>query len=222
MYLTFFGEYRGEAHPHESGPAILVPLWVLAVGAIFGGFTNATALQIDKFTQWVEPTVAFPVIGAPDFSIWLALVSTVVALVGVALAAAYYAPSFRFRGLTERNAAARAGYTFLVNKYYLDYLYTDVIVGSIKAPIARASYWINQNVIDAVLNAAGVGARRVGQFTYDVIDQEVVDGAVNEIAAGTDESGGLLRYLQSGRVQRYALILFAAVGVLSLALVFTN
>ena len=34
----------------------------------------------------------------------------------------------------------------LVNKYYLDWLYTDVIVGAVKGPIARAAYWFNQNV----------------------------------------------------------------------------
>ena len=45
------------------------------------------------------------------------------------------------------------GYTVLVNKYYFDHLYTDIIVGDIKGPIARASYWFNQNVIDGVVNA---------------------------------------------------------------------
>ena len=42
------------------------------------------------------------------------------------------------------------------------------------------------------------------------------------MAAITGESGGLLRYLQSGRVQRYALLLFAAVGLLSLFLLLAN
>ena len=54
-----------------------------------------------------------------------------------------------FRGLTERNRVARAGYTFLVNKYYLDDLYENVIVYGIKKPIAAACYWFNQHVIDA-------------------------------------------------------------------------
>ena len=50
----------------------------------------------------------------------------------------------------------------------------------------------------------------------------MVDGAINGIAAETGASGGLLRGLQSGKVQRYALLLFAAVGLLSLALLITN
>ena len=31
VYLTFFGEFRGHGHPHESGPRITVPLWILAI-----------------------------------------------------------------------------------------------------------------------------------------------------------------------------------------------
>ena len=51
------------------------------------------------------------------------------------------------------------------------------------------------------------------------MDQDVVDGAVNGIANETGNAGGLLTYVQSGRVQRYALILFGSVGVLALLLV---
>ena len=64
----------------------------------------------------------------------------------------------RLVGLTERVAPLRWGYTFLVNKYYLDALYEGVIVHAIAHPIARAANWVNQNVIDAIVN--GVGDRR--------------------------------------------------------------
>jgi NADH-quinone oxidoreductase subunit L len=126
------------------------------------------------------------------------------------------------RNLTQRNALARAGYTFLEKKYYLDVLYENIIVAGIRGPIARGVYWFDQHVIDKVVNATGAGARRLGFFVYDTVDQKVVDGAVNDIAEVTGETGGLLRYLQSGRVQRYALLLFAAVGLLSLALLVFN
>ena len=63
------------------------------------------------------------------------------------------------RASAERNALAGAGKHFLVNKYYLDVLYTDIIVGGIKGPIADGVYWFNQNVIDNVLNYAGKGAQ---------------------------------------------------------------
>ena len=40
VYLTFFGEFRGHGHPHESGPRILVPLYVLAFFAVVAGLFN--------------------------------------------------------------------------------------------------------------------------------------------------------------------------------------
>ena len=123
---------------------------------------------------------------------------------------------------TAGSAPARAGYTLLENKYYLDVLYEDGIVAAIKGPIAQASYWVNQNVIDGVVNGAGRGARLVGDFAYNTLDQKGVDGAVNGVADITGESGGLLRYFQSGRVQRYALFMFGAVGLLSLLLLLAN
>jgi NADH-quinone oxidoreductase subunit L len=119
----------------------------------------------------------------------------------------------------ERNPPFRALHTFLVEKYYLDRIFVDGVVGSIKGPIARAAYWVNQKVIDAVPNGIGVGTKAVARFTYDWIDQRVVDGAINGVAAGASETGGTLRLIQSGRIQQYALYLFAGVGLLALALV---
>ena len=101
-------------------------------------------------------------------------------------------------------------------------LYENVIVASIKGGMANAAYWVNQHVIDGVVNGAARGARVAGKFTYEKLDQHGVDGAVNGVAEITGESGGLLRYLQSGRVQRYALLLFGAVGLLSLFLLLAN
>ena len=63
---------------------------------------------------------------------------------------------------------------------------------------------------------------RVGKFTYDVIDQEVVDGAVNDLAIETGAAGGEMQKVQSGRVQRYALLLLGAVGLIGLAVYIIN
>jgi NADH-quinone oxidoreductase subunit L len=106
----------------------------------------------------------------------------------------------------------------LVNKYYLDVLYTDIIVGSIKGPIARAAYWFNQHVIDNVLNYTGRGARELGKVTYDYIDQRGVDGLVNGIGIGTEEAGGAVRTIQTGRLQFYAFLLVLGVGLFALVL----
>jgi NADH-quinone oxidoreductase subunit L len=221
VYLTFFGEFRGQGEPHESPPTLTVPLVVLAVASVGAGFLNAEPLGIEKFRDWFEAGVSLPVLQHPDFDTVKAVISVTIAVVGIGIAAYLWFQREElgpFRGLTQRNAAARAGYRFLENKYYLDDLYEKVIVGGIKGPVAQASYWVNQHVIDGVVNAIGRGTAVAARETYDVIDQKVVDGAVNGLAETTGETGGLLRYVQSGRVQRYALTLFAAVGALSLAL----
>ncbi|MCZ7527599.1 MAG: NADH-quinone oxidoreductase subunit L [Acidimicrobiia bacterium] len=219
VYLTFFGEYRGHGHPHESPRAITVPLWTLAVLSVGAGFINAEAFGIAKFKDWFEPQVAFPGVTHPEFEVAVALISVGVALLGAGLAYLYYWRRTWPSTLTTRSRAARAGYVFLENKYYLDHLYTGVVVGAIKSPIARAMYWVNQRVIDGAVDGAGAGARRAARVAYDIVDQQGVDGAINGIAVTTGRTGGILRLAQSGRLQRYALVLFAAVGLLSLALV---
>jgi NADH-quinone oxidoreductase subunit L len=225
VYLTFFGEYRGHAHPHESERTITVPLVILAGLAIVAGFVNAAPLGLEKITEWVEPRVAFPTLAHAAFDYPKAIISVSIALVAIGIAAYYW---FRreeltvFKDLTRRNTIARYGYTFLVNKYYLDDLYENVIVDGIQGAVARASYWVNQHVIDGVVNGVGRSAALVGRYTYAVVDQRLVDGAVTELAHETDVAGGELRRVQSGRVQRYALMLFAGVGLLSLAILLAN
>jgi NADH-quinone oxidoreductase subunit L len=221
VYLTFFGEFRGHGEPHESPPTLTVPLIVLAVASVGAGFLNAEPLGIEKFRDWFEAGVSLPALQHADFDTIKAVISVGIAVIGIGIAAYLWFQREElgpFRGFTQRNAAARAGYRFLENKYYLDDLYENVIVGGIKGPVARASYWVNQHVIDGVVNAVGRGTAVLARETYDVVDQKVVDGAVNGLADTTGEAGGLLRYVQSGRVQRYALTLFAAVGALSLAI----
>ena len=41
IWLTFFGTYRGHAHPHESGPRITIPLQILAGLAVVVGFLTS-------------------------------------------------------------------------------------------------------------------------------------------------------------------------------------
>ncbi len=84
-------------------------------------------------------------------------------------------------------------YTFIERKYYLDDIYDGGIVHPIQYPIAA---------------------------DVDRFDRSVVDGAVNGIGLSARGLGGVLRYLQSGSVQRYAVFLFA--GVVILALIFTR
>ena len=221
VYLTFFGEYRGHGQPHESPKAITVPLIVLAVFSVFAGFAQAVPLGLEKFVEYVEPHFAFPPVLVPEFDYGLAATSLIVVAAAIGVGCFLW---FRkeevgaFKDLTRRSSLANAGYTFLVNKYYLDDLYEGVIVTGIKGPIARVSYWINQNVIDAIVKGTGLAARSIAGGTYRV-DQDVLDAGYNTLARETGASGGLLRRVQTGRLQWYALVMFFSVGAFALALV---
>ena len=128
----------------------------------------------------------------------------------------------RLRGLTGRSRPMAWGYAFLWNKYYLDDLYEKVIVAAIAGPVARAAYWVNQNVIDGVVNGAGTGGRKAGGWMYRNIDQRVVDGAVNGSGAAARGAGGALRPVQSGKVNQYGALLFSAAAIAALVLVIVN
>jgi NADH-quinone oxidoreductase subunit L len=125
-------------------------------------------------------------------------------------------------GLTERNKALGAGYKFLVNKYYLDALYENVIVRSIAHPISRGAYWINQNILDGIVNGAGTSAKTVAGWVYRNVDQKLVDGAVNGSGNATQAAGGALQPIQSGKVNMYGALLFGAAAIGALILVIIN
>jgi NADH-quinone oxidoreductase subunit L len=221
IYLTFFGEFRGHGHPHESGPRITVPLWILAVLGVSAGLVNIpSALSPDslelRFEHYFEPKGAyFPTenFSHPGFSLGVALGATAIGLLGIGLAYLWYWRDLGPHGITHRNRAARGGYTVLVNKYYFDHLYTDIIAGGTKGPVARGVNWFNQNVIDGIVNGAGRLSTVVGRFVYDRIDQQVVDGAINGSAAAAEGGGQIFRQLTSGKVQQYGALLFGAAAL---------
>jgi NADH-quinone oxidoreductase subunit L len=149
----------------------------------------------------------------------MALIGLGLALSGIIVTYLYFWRKMGPHGLTERNKYAKAGYTFLENKYYLDYLYNDIIVASIKRPIANSANWFNQNVLDKAVNTAGESARDSGRWIYKWIDQGAIDGSVNAAARGADTSGEGLRTIQSGKVQNYGQLLFGAAAVLAIVFV---
>ncbi len=239
VYLTFFGEFRGHGEPHESGPRILVPLYVLAVMAVGAGLFNMPkGFQLwpkgwqERFGHYVEPVAGyFPTIAHAKPSWTLAIVSTAVALAGAGLAYRYYFVSVAKASaaagvsltehpddmaLTSRNQVARAGHTLLARKYFLDDLYNRVIVRGVKQPLASAAYWVNQKVIDGAINASARGTAAAGRAIYDKVDQGLIDNViVDGSGRASDATGESLRGMQTGRVHQYAAILFAAATVLA-------
>ncbi|MFP5256137.1 MAG: NADH-quinone oxidoreductase subunit L, partial [Acidimicrobiia bacterium] len=114
VYLTFFGTYRGHGHPHESPPAITVPLVVLAVFSVGAGFLNAPGFEL--FARITENRVALRA-GVPHhtFEVFPAVVSTVVVLAALALGFLLFFQRRLPRGVTRRSGLARAGYGLLAN-----------------------------------------------------------------------------------------------------------
>jgi NADH-quinone oxidoreductase subunit L len=207
VLLTFFGDYRGHgehaAHPHESPPAMTVPLVILGglsvvAGAVFG----PTGL----FHDWVHVGDV-----AHKPTNWgFAAVSILGALAGIAVGYRLYS---RWR---ERDPVQRLGpaYTLLEHKYYLDDLYLGGVVRPVQYRLSSAVYWTNQRILDGLVNGAGWLTRKLS-LGVDVVDRRAVDGAVNGVGQFTRGSGGLLRRIQTGNVQRYAAVLFAVVAVLA-------
>ena len=269
VYLTFHGEFRGGHHddhahdadpahaddhaddhahhgdPHESGPRILYPLYILSAFSILVGFANfppgfLTGSKKDpsgwqeRFLHFIEPAGSsyFPAVGHATPSWSLAIVASLVAVLGAGFAFYYYFVRLDRlskqqgvsltgipNGLTTTNAFARTGHKILVNKYYFDHLYTGIIAGFTKGPLARATNWVNQNVIDGMVDRAGQSAVSTGQMVYEKIDQGVVDGFVNGSGRVSDITGEELRHINSGRVQNYAAIMFAGAAILAGAFV---
>ncbi len=240
IYLTFFGEFRGHGEPHESGPRITVPLMILSFFAITAGWLNLPkGFQLvpeswtERFGHFVEPVAAyFPSeeigFGHATPSWTLAIVSTLIALGGLAVAYVYYFVMVDRRskavdesltelpnGPTSVPGPAAAGYTVLANKYYLDHLYTDIIAGGTKGPVADGVNWVNKHVLDGVVDGAATSAVKAGNFVYNTVDQEIVDGVVNASGSASNLGGDQLRKVQNGRVQRYAAILFLGAAALA-------
>ncbi len=216
VYLTFFGEYRGHGHPHESPAAITFPLVVLTVLSVVAGFLAIGS----TFGHWtVNDVIELARVPEYPFSMSTAAIGTLMGVIGIGAGYLYYWRNLGPHRLTERSGAARAGYAFLANRYYLDHLYTGIIVGGIKGPIAQGAYWINQNVIDGAVNGAAATARGAAHVAYDIVDQKIVDGLVNGTGLSAEEGGSLLRTIQTGRVQQYAAVLFAATALFAVALI---
>ena len=115
------------------------------VSGFYGGWVDIVVQRL------VDVWIAFPALVHPAFDYGAAAISLVVAVLGIGIAAYLWFQHEElgpFKGLTQRNKVAHAGYEFLANKYYLDALYENLIVASIKGPIAAAAYWVNQKLPD--------------------------------------------------------------------------
>jgi NADH-quinone oxidoreductase subunit L len=217
LWLVFGGEYRGHGHPHESPATMKWPLVALAVPAALIGFINLPfpGLHERGFAAWTMFDVEYFIGHPAEFNVLIAGVSTLLALGAVALGTMWYreAPALDRDPLLNMGLFTRV----LDRKYYLDDLYTDLIVRTaIRDKLAPAAYWTNQRIIDRIVYGVGVGVNRLGQFVYDIGDQRGIDAGVNGIGFSTLWSSAKVRLAQSGNVQLYAGAMFTGVALLAI------
>jgi NADH-quinone oxidoreductase subunit L len=187
-YLTFFGESRAEAghgaHPHESPWVMLVPLILLAVLAVSGGWFGIPAALGggDQFAHFLEPVVNVAAApqqvsaGSENQERLFSAISVVMALIGVFLADLLYR---RKPGMADTVVErARGVYQLLLNKYWIDQLYNAVLV----APLLFLSRYL----------------------LWGAVDRGVITGGTSIAAVGVRGLGALVQRVQSGNIRSYA------------------
>lgn len=187
-----FEEAKGsEKYLHESPWTMTVPLWILAFLSILGGFMGFPDFIVETFTgakahaNWLHGwligvTSEYDLVLAKGTKWLILLASVIVASVASYLAYIMYTDD-KAEASDARIVAIFGGfYTVWANKYKFDEFYE----GYIANPIVKLS--------DKVLA---------------VFDIKIIDGFVNLIAGVVRFAGSLLRYIQTGVTQNYAIAL---------------
>ncbi len=195
VFLTFSGTPRDQhlyEHGHESPTVMTLPLLVLALLAIVGGYVGLPqVVGPNWFGQFLDPVFKEPSLELGLNVEWgLIVVSVVAALTGILVAWWFYVrnPSIpeylgsQYRGL----------YTLLVNKYYVDQIYDTVFAQ---------------------------GGRWVANAFWQVGDQSLIDGAANGLARLFGAIGHGLRQLETGYARRYALAMLVGIVIVIAVLV---
>ena len=192
MFMTFWGENRADPevqhHIHESPPVMTVPLILLAIPAAGLGLLVGLPPEGGWIHAFLEPV--FFDLEHESFT-WIgeggALmgVSLIAVIVGIVVAWWLY---IRQTGVPARIAERVPwAYKASLNKVYMDDIYAVVPV-------------------DATLGFAS--------WLWTFVDAKIIDGAVNGVAWLWGWVGDRLRPIQTGRVQNYALYVFAGMVVL--------
>jgi len=217
-FMTFFGEYRGAAESsdqhsephghghsgiHESPMVMVIPLVVLAVLSVTGGWIGVPGALggSNRFEKFLGPVfhstaAAFDTehrAGGemalaeretegpepqtrPATELAFSGMSVLVALLGFGLAWLLY---YRNPQLPQRIASSLGGfYQAVGHKYYVDELYATLLV----KPLIAGSALI----------------------LWHGIDQDVIDATVDNSAHGANEVSDSIRHMQSGNVRSYA------------------
>ncbi|TYZ10100.1 NADH-quinone oxidoreductase subunit L [Hymenobacter lutimineralis] len=208
LFLTFFGEFRGteeqKHHLHESPASMTLPLIVLAILAAVGGFMNAPFFLGEEnaylsnflaplftYSKQLNPA-AFGVHADHATELMLIGLSVGAGVLGIILAYVQYVS----RGVrpVEDGQSRNFLENLIYHKYYIDELYNALIV--------RPIMWLSR-----------------GLFRY--VENGVIDPIVNGFGRLTMGGGQLLRYVQTGSVETYLILMVVGI-VLVMALNFVK
>lgn len=199
-YLTFHGSFRGtreqEHHLHESPSNMTIPLMVLAVLSVVGGFINLPHFighgNYQKLAHWLQP-----VLTEQSWKGQEALAENV---------------SFS----TEMILLALTVLMFAV----VWFLVKNVYVNKKKLPVAETEYtgWERLSsrklFVDEIYNVLFVktveGLGRAGKM----FDKDILDPAVEFVGDGAEDSGSAMKRFQNGNVENYVLIMSLAVAII--------
>ena len=188
IFMTFYGNSRFkrgvENHLHESPPVMTIPLSILAVFSIIGGYVGIPHVLggDNSIAGFLEPSFAKLHVNAAahhsaSLELLLMILSVVIALTGIFIAYRMYIarPEMAVSLASKFNKM----YNVLYNKYFVDEIYGFVFV----RPFVKTS-----------------------QLLYEIADRIFIDGTINLLAYFTSWIGEGLKWFQTGYVRKYILI----------------
>lgn len=197
VFLTFYGECRVphemRHHIHESPPVMTIPLIILGILSVIGGFIGIPVVEGgNRIGEFLNPVFheAVQILGKAHHEevireIILMVVSLLIALIGIWIAVMFYLRKTYLPGYAQEKFPFL--YRLIFNKYYVDELYEFLFVNSIKS---------------------------FGMWLWEFVDTVIIDGAVNGIAYLTRGFGRIVRRIQTGFVQGYALSIIIGLFVI--------
>jgi NADH:ubiquinone oxidoreductase subunit 5 (subunit L)/multisubunit Na+/H+ antiporter MnhA subunit len=180
------------------------------VPALLVGFLNSPMMGHNNFGAWIRFAGEAE---TPHLDAKMVAISLITGFTGIAVGYLVYGA-----GIPVRDPTLNMGFAtrLFQNRFYIDEFYLRAIVRPVRVQVAAASYWFNQNVLDAPPNLAGKGGVAFGRATYS-FDQTAIDGVVNGSGRLAALFGRGLRLFQNGNVQTYATGMF--IGIVALAVV---
>ena len=193
---THADDAHAGVHLAESPVVMVLPMVLLGIGAVAVGFVSnpqwIAIFGIPKhwITELLEHgaapslSAAAPHLVIPKFSLEIAVLSTVIALAGIALSTWLYL----VRPWTGRDPLEAAGpaHQGLTQKYYIDALYEDAFVRrAFYRGLAGATDWVDRYIVDRIVDWTGVVFRNVGRLVLAPLQTGEVQAYGLAIALGS-------------------------------------